>query len=79
MATDVTDSASYRSQRNPAGSLGFQYKMRIEHAGRVLYMVTENELAEKIRSGGKILVVTAYPWGVEFEAHDSSETPRPEA
>ena len=78
MVPSVTDSVSYRSQRTPAGSLGFQYKMRIDHASRPVIMITERELAEKIRSGGTILVAVAYPWGVEFEASNPSETSPPE-
>jgi len=78
MVLGVTDSVSYRSQRTPVGSLGFQYKMRIEHAKRPLCMITERELAEKIRSCGTILVAVAYPWGVEFEVFDPSETSPPE-
>jgi len=41
-------------------------------------MITESELAEKLRSGGMILKVVAYPWGVEFEAYDPSEMSRQE-
>jgi len=37
-------------------------------------MITESELAERVRSGGTIIKAVAYPWGVEFEEYDTSKT-----
>jgi len=35
-------------------------------------MITEREMAEKLRSCGTIVKVVAYPWGVEFETCEPS-------
>jgi hypothetical protein len=77
MAPFVRDSGSYPSQRTPADRLAGPYKKRITYFERPENMITESELAEKIRSG-TVLKAVAYPWGIEFEASDSSDMSRPE-
>jgi len=77
MAPFASDSGSYRSQRTPAEKLAAPNKKRITYSERPENMITESELAEKIRSG-TVLKAVAYPWGIEFEAYDSSDMPRPE-